>query len=96
MNLAALLGSQTVQWEVGTQNTRGDRTYATAIPIAGRWVARIRDVIGNTGEVVTTMGVATLLVEPAVGDLLNGHEVVTIQPMTDYQGNVLGYQCSTR
>lgn len=87
---------QTISWQVGTQDTRGDRTYAEATTIKGRVNGRLRDVVGANGETVTVTSQFTLLVEPAVGDLLNGREVVAVLTITDYTGTDIGYQAMTR
>jgi len=95
MNLAPIL-RQSVSWEVGTQDSRGDRTYGTPSTIPGRSVGRLRDIIAANGETTTVTTLFTILIEPAVGDRLNGREVVTVAELRDFTGTVVGYQAMTR
>lgn len=88
---------QRICWEQtsGTSN-RGDRTYGAPVTVRGRASAKLRDVFSNAGEVTTVTTQVLMLEQPAIGDLLDGREVVTVTQLVDYRGQLVGYQALTR
>jgi hypothetical protein len=88
---------QQVTWQVRTGlDSRSDPTYATAKNVPARVVLKTHDVIGKDGENVTATTCYTLTVQPAIGDLLDGREVVVVNGMTTVGGDTIGYQAFTR
>ena len=96
MNLAPLLRQQ-VQWTVrSSTNDRGDPSYAAPTTVPGRAVGKLKDVIAKDGEVVTASTQFTLLDEPAIGDLLDGREVIAVSTLVAFNGSTAGYSALTR
>lgn len=95
MNIAPML-NQSVTWQVGTQNDRGEWSYTSTATVKGRSVPKMRDIIGKDGEVTTAMLQVTTLIQPTIGDKLNGREVITVAGMVTVGGDTVGYMSLTR
>lgn len=98
MNLANML-AQSVSWQAITStNDRDDPTYAPAVALSCRKIQRLRDLIGKDGEVTTATNQIMLPANAtvAVGDLLDGREVVALSSMVTYAGTTVGLQALTR
>jgi hypothetical protein len=98
MNIAPLL-NQSVSWQaVSSTDDRDDPTYANAVTLAARKVQRLKDLIGRDGEVTTATNQITLPpgTAVAVGDLLDGREVIAITSMVTVQGATIGLMALTR
>ena len=96
MNITRFLNQQ-VSWQAQSdETTRGDRVYADATTIAGRFSPMLRDIIGADGETTTVTTKFLLLVQPTIGDLLEGREVVAVDAIVDISGATLGYTVLTR
>lgn len=98
MDITRLL-VQSVSWEaVATTNDRDDPTYGPAVVIPARKVQRLKDLIGKDGEVTTAANQVTFgaFVNVAVGDLLDGREVIALTTMVDYRGVTIGQVALTR
>lgn len=96
MNLAPLL-RQTVPWAKATgQNDRGEWAWAAPVTVPGRAVSKMKEVLKKTGDTITTQRQVTMLTEPAVGDQLEGREVVQVAALVDYTGTTVGYAALTR
>lgn len=77
-------------------DSRGDRTWGAPQVVQARKVLKSKDLIGKDQEVVTATAQFTLLFAPAIGDLLDGREVIRVDAMTDYTGSVVGWMAYTR
>lgn len=98
MDITRLL-VQSVAWQAVTStNDRDDPTYGPAATISARKVQRLRDLIGKDGEVTTATNQVTVgpNINIAVGDLLDGREVVGLTSMVDYRGVTVGQVALTR
>ena len=98
MDISRLL-SQSVSWQkITSTDTRDDPTYATALTLPARKVQRLKDLIGKDGEVTTATNEITLLgtATVAVGDLLDGREVVALTDMRTIAGELVGIKALTR
>jgi len=91
--------NQTTFWQaISSTNDRDDPTYATSVPLPCRKVRRLKNLIGKDGEATTATNQITLppTSTVAVGDLLDGREVVAISDMVDFTGISVGLQALTR
>ena len=98
MDISRLLG-QRVSWEAITStNDRDDPTYAQPVSLACRKVQRLKDLIGRDGEVTTATNQITLppSATVAIGDRLDGREVIALSDMVDFAGISSGLQALTR
>ena len=90
---------QTVSWQpVAVINTRDDASYNVAVTLPCRKRLRTKDLIAHTGEVTTALMQVLLPSNAtvAITDLLDGREVVALENMVDYLGNVVGFWAYTR
>lgn len=88
---------QTVSYEPSTGlSDRNEHTYGAATSVAARKVSQSKDMVTKDGEVTTASCRFTLLFAPAIGDRLDGSEVIRVDAMTDYLGNNVGWQAYTR
>lgn len=91
--------AQSVSWQaVQSTNDRDDPTYATAVTLSCRKVQRLKDLIAKDGEVTTATNQITLSPSStvAIGDLLDGREVIAISDMVTMGGRTVGYMALTR
>jgi len=98
MDITGLL-RQSVSWEaIATTNDRDDPTYAAAVTLNCRKIQRLKDLIAKDGEVTTATNQITLgpTTTVAVGDLLDGREVIAVSDMVNYAGAVVGFMALTR
>ncbi len=98
MDLSRLL-VQSVSWEsVASTNDRDDPTYAAPVSLSARKIQRLRDLIGKDGEVTTATNEIVLAPSAtvAIGDLLDGREVVALQDMVAFDGVLVGVRALTR
>lgn len=96
MNLAPLL-RQTVEWERQSGlDDRDDPTYQAPETVPCRKVMETKDLISKTGEVVTSRMTVLLLVQPVIGDLLDGREVIQLDACVDYRGMTVGWRARTQ
>ncbi len=98
MNISGLL-NQSVSWQkITSTDTRDDPTYAAAVTLPARKVQRLKDLIGKDGEVTTATNEITLAgtVTVAVGDLLDGREVIALTDMRTIAGTLVGIKALTR
>lgn len=98
MDISRSLG-QTVSWQAVTStNDRDDPTYGPAVSLPARKVQRLKDLISKDGEVTTATNQITMPpnVNVAIGDLLDGREVIAVSTMVDYRGVTVGVQALTR
>jgi len=88
---------QQVAWVPATGiNNRGEATFGPMQYVPARVQPKFRDIIGPTGELTSTSQLIVTLVEPAIGDRLNGREVIQVTGMVDFLGNEAGFQSLTR
>jgi hypothetical protein len=96
MDISTML-NQTATWTPRTgDNNRGEAAYGEVESVQARVVPKSRDIIGPTGEVTTIAYQFVTFVQPAVGDLLNGREVVQTTGMVDFTGADCGTMSLTR
>lgn len=96
MNVAPLLRQQ-VQWEpLASTDNRGDPTFGPAQTVPARAVAKLKDIIAKDGETITTTTSVMMVVEPGIGDLLDGREVVAVTTQVDYRGVISAWTALTR
>lgn len=98
MNLAGLL-AQSVSWQaIVATDDRDDPTYGSIVTLSARKVQRLRDIIGKDGEITTATNQITLPADAtvAVGDLIDGREVIAISDMVTYAGATVGFTALTR
>jgi hypothetical protein len=98
MDVTKLL-RQSCSWEkVTSTNNRDDPTYAAAVTLACRKVARLKDLIGKDGEVTTSSNQFTLPPNStvAIDDLLDGRQVIAVSDMVTTGGQSVGYLVLTR
>ena len=96
MDLTPLL-RQTVAWSPKTgTDARSDATYGPVQNIAARVTGKYRDIIMATGETVTTTQQVLTVGPVAIGDHLNGRQVIQVDALTDYAGSTTGYCSVTR
>ena len=89
---------QTVAWAQKTGiNSRAEATFAPVVNLKARVVPKYRDIIVNaTGEQITTSQEVMTLTATAIGDQLNGRQIVQVDGLVDYKGAACGFRALTR
>lgn len=96
MNLSRFL-NQSVQYEALTgADSRDDKTYAAAVTVAARIDEKTTLVYKPLGETATSTTTIWLLAEPALGDRINGREVIGRVSLTGVDGVVAGWKAMLR
>ena len=76
--------------------TGGEPVYAPAVSLACRSVDKSKNIIAKDGETITVTASVTLFDPVAIGDLLDGREVVGLNSLVTVGGATIGYQALTR
>ena len=98
MEITGILNQSVVWKAVASTDDRDDPTYASPVTLSCRKVQRLKDLIGKDGEVTTATNQITLAANStvAIGDLLDGREVVALVDMVTIQGQSVGHMALTR
>lgn len=96
MNLTRLL-KQTVEWEGQTPaDAYGQRMYLFPTTLICRKTPVSKQFLTKEGELLIT-SIQTITIDPvAIGDLLDGREVIEVSAMVDIDGSTIGYKSFTR
>ncbi len=96
MNIARFL-KQRVQWEPLTGlNSSSEPVLGPAVTVVCRKRAKLRDIIAKDGETITTTTTVMMIEEPAIGDHLDGRQVVAVEQGVDMTGATVGWIALTR
>lgn len=90
---------QSVSWAKYTgADARDQKTYANPVSVQARVLMKVKDIIGQDGEVTTTMYIVMLgaVNQPSIEDLFDGRQTIAVDQQLTVDGQTVGWIAYTR